>query len=134
MGRWVVEQLVLEMARQGKVIAGAKVLVLGLSFKENCPDLRNTRVVDLIEAPSATAWRQCWWTLRIDPAEAQQEHGLTVSSTMPAKERFVAVVAAVSHREFAQWTPDQWRELLLPSGLLLDLKGIVPRELAPLRL
>ena len=47
MGRWVVEQLVLEMARKGMVMFGSQVLVLGLSFKENCPDLRNTRVVDV---------------------------------------------------------------------------------------
>ena len=50
MGAWVVDQLVLDMARKGMVIARSKVLVLGLSFKENCPDLRNTRVVDLIQA------------------------------------------------------------------------------------
>ena len=50
MGRWLVEQLVLELARRGLVIAGARVLVLGLSFKENCPDLRNTRVRQLLEA------------------------------------------------------------------------------------
>jgi UDP-N-acetyl-D-galactosamine dehydrogenase len=46
MGHWVVEQLLLELARRGAVIADARVMVLGLSFKENCPDLRNTRVVD----------------------------------------------------------------------------------------
>ena len=126
MGRWVVEQLVLEMARRGMVIAGAKVLVLGLSFKENCPDLRNTRVVDLIEALQRYGMETVLVDPCIDPAEAQQEYGLTVSSTMPAlEERFAAVVAAVPHRQFARWTPEQWRQLLLPSGVLLDLKGIV---------
>ena len=48
MSRWIVEQLVVQLARSGSVIAGAKVLILGFSFKENCPDLRNTRVADLV--------------------------------------------------------------------------------------
>ena len=135
MGRWVVEQLVLEMARRGMVIAGAKVLVLGLSFKENCPDLRNTRVVDVIDALQRYGMETALVDPWVDPAEAQREFGLSVSSTMPAeKERFGAVVAAVPHQQFARWTPDQWRQLLLPSGVLLDLKGVVPRQLSPIRL
>ena len=135
MGRWVVEQLVLEMARQGMVIAGAKVLVLGLSFKENCPDLRNTRVVDLIEALERYGMETELVDPWVDPGEAQREYGLNVASTLPAYiDRYAAVVVAVPHKQFAKWTLEQWRQLLLPSGVLLDLKGIVPRELAPLRL
>ena len=133
MGRWVVEQLVLEMARRGMVIAGAKVLVLGLSFKENCPDLRNTRVVDLIEAMQRYGMEAALVDPWVDPAEAQREYGLSVTSAIPT-DRFGAVVAAVAHRQFEQWDPEQWRQLLLPSGLLLDLKGIVPRQLVPIRL
>ena len=48
MGRWVVEQLVLEMASHGHIIAGSNILILGLTFKENCPDIRNTRIVDIV--------------------------------------------------------------------------------------
>ena len=135
MSRWLVEQLVLEMARKGMVIAGTKVLVLGLSFKENCPDLRNTRVVDLIEALQRYGMETLLVDPWINPEEAQREYGLTVSSSMPnEEERFGVVVAAVPHRQFARLTPEQWQQLLLPSGLLLDLKGIVPRHLAAIRL
>ncbi|QNI95450.1 nucleotide sugar dehydrogenase family protein [Synechococcus sp. A15-127] len=134
MGRWVVEQLVLEMARRGMVIAKAKVLVLGLSFKENCPDLRNTRVVDLICALQ----RYGMWPLVVDPwvdsQEAQLKYGLTVQPVIPHGERWSAVVVAVAHQQFRELQPDQWQPMLTQEGLLVDLKGLVPRQLQALRL
>jgi UDP-N-acetyl-D-galactosamine dehydrogenase len=134
MGRWLVEQLVLEMARRGQVIAGAQVLVLGLSFKENCPDLRNTRVVDVIEALRRYGMEPVLVDPWVDPAEAEREYGLTVLGEIPTGRRWSAVVAAVAHREFAVQSAAQWRQLLEPTGVLVDLKGIVPRELGALRL
>jgi UDP-N-acetyl-D-galactosamine dehydrogenase len=134
MGRWLVEQLVLEMARRGMVIAGARVLVLGLSFKENCPDLRNTRVVDVLEALQdygmAVELVDPW----VEGEEAARATGLPVAAEIPAGGSYSAVVAAVAHRQFAAWSAQQWRQLLAPNGVLLDLKGIVPRELGALRL
>ena len=134
MGRWLVEQLVLELARRGLVIAGARVLVLGLSFKENCPDLRNTRVVDVIEALKRYGMEVEVVDPWVDGAEARREYGLAVQVEPPAEQRYAAVVAAVAHREFAAWGAEQWQLLLQPGGLMLDLKGIIPRELQPLRL
>ena len=134
MGAWVVEQLVLVMARRGMVIGGAKVLVMGLSFKENCPDLRNTRVVDLIEALGCYGMEVEVVDPWVDPEEAQHEYGLEVQAEIPAGGRFSGVVAAVAHRQFENLSPNQWRELLNPTGVLFDLKGIVPRELDPVRL
>ena len=134
MGRWVVEQLVLEMARRGMVIAGAKVLVLGLTFKENCPDLRNTRVVDVVEALQRYGMEAVVVDPWLDPVEAQREYGLTVCAQIPEEGSYGAVVAAVAHRQFRELPTERWQELLMRSGVLLDLKGIVPRELAPLRL
>ena len=134
MGRWLVEQLVLEMARRGQVIAGARVLVLGLTFKENCPDLRNTRVVDVVYALQ----RYCMEPVLVDPwvnpAEAERHYGLTVLGEIPADDCWDAVVVAVAHREFAAQSADRWSQLLAPAGVLVDLKGIVPRSLAPVRL
>jgi len=134
MGRWVVEQLVLEMARRGQVIAGAKVLVLGLSFKENCPDLRNTRVVDVISALQRYGMEPVLADPWVDAEEARREYGLTVLATIPAHNRYGAVIAAVAHKEFVGIPEGNWRELLLPDGVLLDLKGVMPRPLQPLRL
>ena len=134
MGRWVVEQLVLEMARRGQVIAGAQVLVLGLSFKENCPDLRNTRVVDVIAALQRYGMEPVVVDPWVDAEEAQREYGLIVLATIPAVKRFGAVIAAVAHKQFVGILEANWRELLLAEAVLLDLKGVMPRVLQPLRL
>jgi UDP-N-acetyl-D-galactosamine dehydrogenase len=134
MGRWVVEQLVLEMARRGLVIAGAKVLVLGLSFKENCPDLRNTRVVDVVDALRRYGMEPVLVDPWVNAEEALREYGLTVLPEIPTGHSWSAVVAAVAHRQFTTLPAEQWRQLHEPAGLLLDLKGIAPRELGALRL
>ena len=134
MGRWVVEQLVMEMACRGQIIAGAKVLVLGLSFKENCPDMRNTRVVDVIKALHRYGMKPELVDPWVDPKEAERELSLTVLAKMPAESRYGAVIAAVAHREFVGLSEDSWRKLLIAEGVFLDLKGVVPRVLQPLRL
>ena len=134
MGSWVVEQLVLEMARKGMVIAGAKVLVLGLSFKENCPDLRNTRVVDLIHALQRYGMKAQVVDPWVDPEEAQREYGLTVLPEIPSGQCYASVVAAVAHHQFRALTMHQWRQLIMLDGMLVDLKGFVPRQLQALRL
>jgi UDP-N-acetyl-D-galactosamine dehydrogenase len=133
MGRWVVEQLVLEMARRGHVIAGAKVLVLGLSFKENCPDLRNTQVINIILALKSYGMDPVLVDPWVDAVEARQEYSLTVEATIPCN-RYAAVIAAVAHNQFVGIPEDTWRGLLLVEGVLLDLKGVMPRTLQPLRL
>jgi len=134
MGRWVVEQLVLEMARRGQVIAGSQVLVLGLSFKENCPDLRNTRVVDVLDALRRYGMEPVLVDPWVNAEEALREYGLAVLSEIPTDHSWSAVVAAVAHRQFTMLPAEQWRQLLDPDGVLLDLKGIAPRELGALRL
>jgi UDP-N-acetyl-D-galactosamine dehydrogenase len=134
MGRWVVEQLVLEMARRGQVIAGSQVLVLGLSFKENCPDLRNTRVVDVLEALRRYGMEPVLVDPWVNAVEAQREYKLNVLPEIPTGHCWRAVVAAVAHRQFKVLPAEHWRQLLEPSGVLLDLKGITPRELGALRL
>ena len=134
MGRWLAEQLVLGLAERRQAVVGTRVLVLGLSFKENCPDLRNTKVVDLIwglqcygmEVEVVDPW--------VDPEEAQREYGLSVRAEIPVGSPYGAVAAAVAHRQFAALSSDAWQNLLTPGGVLLDLKGIVPRELGALRL
>jgi UDP-N-acetyl-D-galactosamine dehydrogenase len=134
MGRWVVEQLVLEMAQRGMVIASAKVLVMGLSFKENCPDLRNTRVVDVIEALKRYGMEPVLVDPWVDPQDAQREYGLKVLATIPSATRYRAVIAAVAHTEFVGISEDGWREVLEADGVFVDLKGIMPRVLQPFRL
>jgi len=134
MGRWLAEQLLLGLAQRRLSVVGARVLVLGLTFKENCPDLRNTKVVDLINGLERYGMDVDVVDPWVDPAEAQREYDLTVSPSIPLAGEYVAVVAAVAHQEFVAINSEQWRQLSIPSGVLLDLKGIIPRELEPLRI
>ena len=136
MGRWLVEQLVLAMARRGQVIGGTEVLVLGLAFKENCPDLRNTRVVDVIEALQDYGMTVTVVDPWVNSEEAWREYGLRVREQIPQGRRYGAVIAAVAHRQFQQLDEPQWRALLEgdDGALLVDLKGIVPRPLGAIRL
>ena len=134
MGEWVVQQLVVAMARRGLAIGDAPVLVLGLTFKENCPDLRNTKVVDVIEALSSYGIKPLVVDPWVDVDEAQREYGLNVVSEIPADSRYAAVVAAVAHHQFVALESPQWQQLLDVDGVLLDLKGVIPRELQPIRL
>ncbi|MEB3277240.1 MAG: nucleotide sugar dehydrogenase [Cyanobacteriota bacterium] len=130
---WLAERLIQAMARRGLVIAGAPVLVLGLTFKENCPDLRNTRVRQLVEALQGYGCRLTVvdpWVAPADPAA----DGVDVLSAIPGGARYAAVVAAVAHRQFKGWEADQWERLLQPAGVLLDLKNLIPRALGALRL
>jgi UDP-N-acetyl-D-galactosamine dehydrogenase len=134
MGRWLAEQLVLGLAARRQPVVGTRVLVLGLTFKENCPDLRNTRVVDLIRGLQRYGMEVEVLDPWVDTDEAQRVYGLSVLNNIPAESRYGAVAVAVAHRQFAALAAEQWQQLLSPGGVLLDLKGIVPRELGALRL
>jgi UDP-N-acetyl-D-galactosamine dehydrogenase len=116
------------------VIAGASVLVLGLSFKENCPDLRNTRVVDVIAALQRYGIEPVLVDPWVDANEAKREYGLMVLASIPEGARYQAVIAAVAHHQFINLTEEKWSQILQSDGLVLDIKGIAPRSLNPIRL
>lgn len=116
------------------LIAGTKVLVLGLTFKENCPDLRNTRAVDLIQGLQRYGMEPLVVDPWVDPEEAQREYGLTVLPEIPSGQCWSVVVVAVAHQQFRAQTAYQWQQLITSDGMLVDLKGLVPRQLADLRL
>lgn len=134
MGRWLAEQVLLGLAQRRLAVVGTRVLVLGLAFKENCPDSRNTKVVDLIQGLERYGMDVEVVDPWVDSAQAQQEYGLKVSSTIDPDRTYGAVVAAVAHRQFVEIKSEQWRQMVSANGVLLDLKGIIPRELEPLRM
>jgi UDP-N-acetyl-D-galactosamine dehydrogenase len=139
MGEWVAGQLVLELSRRGVVIGGSQVLVLGITFKENCPDLRNSKVFDLINHLQSYGLQPVLVDPWADPAEVQRDHPhlppvLTDISTLLQGQSFAAVVAAVAHHQFVALDVPLWQQLLAPGAVLMDLKGMAPRELEPIRL
>jgi len=121
MGKYVAEQTVKQMIQRGHPVKGAKVNVLGLTFKENCPDLRNSRVIDVIRELRSYGADVAVHDPVADPAEAVHEYGieLTPRERLP---RAHAVVMAVAHRAFADWTIDDHVARLEPGGIVVDVK------------
>ena len=127
MGPHVAQCTVKEMTKRGLPTAGARILVLGLAFKENCPDLRNTRVVDILaELGSYHAQVEVHdpW---VDAHLAQEEYGLAMTDA-PAEGAYDAVILAVAHREFVALGVEGIRRFGKPNAVLFDVKGVLPRE------
>ncbi len=134
MSSWVVEQLVLAMAKNGIRSNNAKVLLLGLTFKENCPDMRNTKVIDLIKYLHDYGITEYVVDPWVDIKAVKEQYGFNISKKIPLKEKFSAVICAVAHEEFSSMKKEEWEELLEPHGIYMDLKGLIPRELNSIRL
>ncbi len=134
MASHVADQLVKLMLRKQIPVLGSRVLVLGLTFKENCPDLRNTKVVDLIRTLQSYSVEVDVYDPWIEIAEAKHEYGLTCLSALPASADYAAVVLAVGHREFVAMGAPAIRALAAPVSVLYDVKGLLPRGAADGRL
>ncbi len=118
MGAWVADQL--HARRGGKP---GRALVMGLTFKENVPDLRNSRVVDVIERLRALGHQVSVHDPLADPGEAMHEYGVELS-TGELDERYELVVVAVPHAAYAGWDDSRVAALIAPGGLLADLKNL----------
>lgn len=124
----VADDTVKLMLRKGKPVLNQRVLVLGLTFKENCPDLRNTKVVDLVttlkDYHTAVDVYDPW----IDIDEARHEYGLECLSTAPEPGQYAAIILAVGHREFIELGADGIRAFGEPDAVLYDVKGVLAAE------
>ncbi len=133
MGAYVAQRVVKLMNRRRKPVADAHILMLGLTFKENCPDLRNTKVTDIvtefIEFGALVDVHDPW----ADAVEAQQEYGLTLIAE-PEAGRYDAVILAVGHDRFRERGAAWMRGLLNANGVLFDVKSLLPAGLADGRL
>jgi UDP-N-acetyl-D-galactosamine dehydrogenase len=126
MGTYVAESVVRLMLRRCINVVGARVLVLGLSFKENCPDLRNTKVVDIVRTLAGLNAVVDVYDPWVDAEEAQAEYGITPVA-QPAGP-YDAVVVAVAHRQFAALGIAAIRALCRPQAVIYDVKHLFPRE------
>ena len=127
MGAYVVGEVIKLMIRNRVEIAGGRVLIMGLTFKENCPDLRNTRVVDIVEEFRSYDAKVDVHDPWIDPQEAEHEYGITPIAT-PTVGVYDAVVMAVAHREFLAMGAEQMRLYCKPAGILYDVKHVFPGD------
>lgn len=131
MGEYVANQTIKLMNKKGVMVKDAKVLILGITFKENCPDVRNTKVVDIYSTfreytPNITVFDP--WA---SPERVKREYGIDITGILPTSQRYDAIVLAVAHSQF---TGLDLRQLLNPGGVIYDVKGILDREIIDGRL
>lgn len=133
MGAYVVSQLVKAMLKRRITVEGARVLVMGLTFKENCPDLRNTRIVDIVKELGEYNIQADVYDPWVDVAEAQHEYGLTPIGA-PQPGAYDAIIVGVAHQQFKDMGADAIRALGKPEHVVYDLKYVMPRDATDLRL
>jgi UDP-N-acetyl-D-galactosamine dehydrogenase len=133
MGEYVVSQLIKALLKRQITVKGARVLVMGLTFKENCPDLRNTRVVDIVHELQDYNVQVDVYDPWVDADEAQAEYGIT-PITEPDSGAYDGIMLAVAHRQFTSMGQDQIHALGRENHVLYDLKNVLPTDASDLRL
>ena len=133
MGAYVANQTIKTMNLKGVKVKDAKILILGITFKENCPDIRNTKVVDIYHTlreytPNITVYDP--WA---NPEAVKHEYGIEIVNNLPEEEQYDAVILGVAHKQFENI---DIRGLLTneETGVIYDVKGILPREIVDARL
>jgi UDP-N-acetyl-D-glucosamine/UDP-N-acetyl-D-galactosamine dehydrogenase len=124
MGAYVADRVARQMMKRGFPVVGSRILVMGLTFKENCPDLRNSKVIDLIKGLREYNAQIEVWDPWVDRNEARHEFELEVEAAKPASGRYDAVIMAVSHREFAAMGAEKVRAFGRPGAVFFDVKGL----------
>jgi len=126
MSKYVADQTIKEMIKAGKVIKDSNVLLLGVTFKEDCPDMRNTKVVDIIEELKDFGANVDVYDPWVDPKENKKwyQHGI-IPNPLDANKKYDAIVVAVAHQQFKEYTVDTYSQLSKDREVIIDVKNIV---------
>lgn len=130
MGAYVVNQTIKCMNKKGVMVKDAKILILGVTFKENCPDIRNTKIVDIYQTLEEYTHNITVYDPWANAADVKREYGVDITNTLTEKD-FDAVILAVAHKEFLNLDV---RALAQPNGVVYDVKGILPKDVIDARL
>jgi len=130
MGEYVGEQVIKLMNKKGVLVKDAKILILGITFKENCPDIRNTKVVDIYEALKEYTDNITVYDPWANAAHVEEEYHVPVLNTLPDGS-YDVIILAVAHKEFLSI---DLKSMLRDNGLIYDVKGILPRDIIDGRL
>jgi len=132
MGAYVANQVVKLMLKKGIQVLHSDVLIMGFTFKENCPDVRNTRIIDIYRALEEYQVRITVYDPWASPEVVKKEYGIDIVSELP-QEKFDCAIVAVGHREFRRHEVDI-ESILKPVHVIYDVKGILPRDIVDGRL
>ncbi len=126
MGKHIAEQTVKMMIQKDKKVKNAKILILGVTFKEDCPDMRNTKVVDIIEELKAYNCQVDVYDPWVDPNEEKQHyrHGI-IANPFESADTYDAIIVAVAHQQFKQLKTADYEKISNGDAVLIDIKGIV---------
>lgn len=130
MGAYVANQTIKQMNLRGVPVKDARILILGFAFKENCPDLRNTKVVDIHNTLRDYTPNIIIYDPWVNADHARHEHGIEVTGQLPGGQ-FDAVILAVAHEQFLSLDV---RKLVRTPGVVYDVKGVLPRDVVDARL
>ena len=133
MGAFVAERVIKMLTRKRIHVVGANILILGLAFKENCPDLRNTRVVDIVAELENYHANIDVYDPWIDKQEAVHEYGITPIE-QPEPGQYDAIILAVAHEQFLELGSEAIRAFGKPDNVLYDIKSVLPKDAVDARL
>ena len=127
MGKYIAEQTVKHLSRSGHDISTARIALLGLTFKENCPDLRNSRVVDILTELDEYGCQTLVHDPLADPADAKEEYGVELRSLDEIKD-CQAVILAVPHAQYLALAPEDLGAMMSEDAILIDIKSVIDRK------
>lgn len=131
MGGYVVNRVIRLMLKKGIQVLGSNILVLGLTFKENCPDVRNTKVVDIVNALKDYNLNVTIYDPWANPETVKRHYGLDIIQELPEDTKFDAVIAAVAHKDFKDLDLES---ILEPNHVVFDVKSSLRRDMVDERL
>ena len=131
MGNYVAEQTIKCMNKKGLLVKDAKILILGITFKENCPDIRNTKVVDIYTSLEEYTKNVTVYDPWANKENVKREYDIDIVSELPTGEKFDAVILAVAHNQFKEL---DIKSLVVDNGVVYDVKGILDRTIIDGRL
>lgn len=130
MGAYVANQTIKAMNKKGVMVKDANILILGITFKENCPDIRNTKVVDIFHTLQEYTSNVTVYDPWADVESVKHEYGIDIVSNLP-KRKYDAVILAVAHKEFLNL---DIKSLVKEVGVVYDVKGVLSRDIVDERL
>jgi len=132
MGNWLAKQIIIRISEMDLPLSKANVLIMGFTFKENCPDIRNTKVINIIETLNSFKIKTTVIDPFADSNEAYEKYKIRILKEIPPLKKFDVVCPAVAHKDFKELRDNDWLKLLTEKGSFIDLKGIVPKRINPI--
>lgn len=131
MGAYVAEQTIKSMNKKGVIVKGAKILILGITFKENCPDVRNTKIVDIYHSLTEYTKNITVFDPWANAKSVKYEYNIDIINQLPVGELYDAIILGVAHKQFMELDV---KSILKQNGVIYDVKGILPRDIIDGRL